>query len=153
MPRHIAHAARVRRRLRAAVTKALAVVKVANAMARPLAHRKGGVNVFAADNDDKARRLFRSAQQQFTNLIRGMPGKLPPPTDNIDAYWTAAEKAQTSAMLTNSCVGSPETVNYGSKKIIKQTGVDQVIVFSAIYDHGARLRPYELLSDIFAQAS
>ena len=112
-----------------------------------------GVNVFVADTDAEARRLFTSAQQQFTNLIRGMPGKLPPPIDDIDAYWTVAEKANASAMLTYSFVGSPQTVAAGLNNFIKQTGVDEVIVVSAIYDHGARLHSYELLSGIFAQAS
>jgi luciferase family oxidoreductase group 1 len=112
-----------------------------------------GVNVFAADTDAEAHRLFTSAQQQFTNLIRGMPGKLPSPIDDIDAYWTAAEKAHASTMLTYSFVGSPETVANGLKNFINQTGVDEVIVVSAIYDHGARLRSYEILSGMFAQAS
>ena len=76
-----------------------------------------GVNVFAADTDAKAHRLFTSAQQQFTNLIRGMPGKLPPPIEDIDAYWTAAEKTNASTMLTYSFVGSPETVNNGLKNV------------------------------------
>lgn len=112
-----------------------------------------GVNVFVADTDTEARHLFTSAQQQFTNLIRGMPGKLPRPIDDIDKYWTAAEKAHASTMLTYSFVGSPETVSNGLRKFIKQTGVDEVIVVSAIYDHGARLRSYEILRGMFAQTS
>ena len=41
-----------------------------------------GVNVFAADTDAEARRLFTSLQQQFLNLRRGAPGQLPPPVDD-----------------------------------------------------------------------
>jgi luciferase family oxidoreductase group 1 len=44
-----------------------------------------GVNVFAADTDEEARRLFTSLQQQFINLRRGTPGKLPPPVDALEA--------------------------------------------------------------------
>ena len=55
--------------------------------------------------------------------------------------------------ISYSFVGSPETVNNGLKQFIKQTGVVEVIVVSAIYDHGARLRSYEILSAMFAQAS
>ena len=33
-----------------------------------------GVNVFAADTDAAARRLFTSAQQQFTRMVRGTRG-------------------------------------------------------------------------------
>jgi luciferase family oxidoreductase group 1 len=108
-----------------------------------------GVNVFVANTDAEARRLFTSAQQQFTNLIRGTPGKLPPPIDSIDKYWTDIEKANASAMLSYSFVGSSETVMSGLKNFIEQTGVEEVIVVSAIYDHGARLRSYEMLSNLF----
>src|SRR3954453_1511754 len=41
-------------------------------------------NVFAADADAEARRLFTSAQQQFLNLVRGTPGQLPPPVESMD---------------------------------------------------------------------
>jgi luciferase family oxidoreductase group 1 len=107
-----------------------------------------GVNVVVADTDAQARRLFTSVQQQFTNLFRGTPGRLQPPIDDIETYWTPVEKAQASAMLTCSFVGSPETVRRGLQNFIEQTGVDELIVASAIYDHAARLRSYELLADL-----
>src|SRR5712675_153615 len=66
-----------------------------------------GVNVFAAETDAEACRLFTSAQQQFTRMVRGTRGKLPPPIDDIETYWTPAEKEQASAMLKYSFVGSP----------------------------------------------
>ena len=107
-----------------------------------------GVNVFIADTDAQARRLFTSAQQQFTNLFRGTPGTLQPPIDDIETYWTPAEKLQASAMLACSFVGSPETVR-GLNQFIEQTGVDELIVASAIYDHVARLCSYEILANLF----
>ncbi|HEY8554070.1 MAG TPA: LLM class flavin-dependent oxidoreductase [Burkholderiales bacterium] len=106
-----------------------------------------GVNVFAADSDAQARRLFTSAQQQFTDLVRGRPGRLPPPIDDIESYWSPVEKAQVSAMLRYSFVGSGETVRRALAEFVEQTGVDEVIVVSAIYDHAARLRSYEILAD------
>ena len=111
-----------------------------------------GVNVFAADTDDAARRLFTSAQQQFTNLVRGSPGKLPPPIDSIDGYWTPAERLQASAMLTYAFVGSKETVRCGLRRFLEQTDVEELFVVSAIYDHAARLRSYELLAEAMAEA-
>lgn len=77
-----------------------------------------GVNVFVAETDAQARRLFTSAQQQFTHLLRGAPGRLQPPLDDIEAYWTPAEKAQAAAMLTCSFVGSAETVRHGLSEFI-----------------------------------
>src|SRR4051794_9303839 len=49
-----------------------------------------GVNVIAAETDGAARRLFTSAQQQFTNLLRGSRGQLPASIDDIDRYWSPA---------------------------------------------------------------
>src|SRR6478609_1964144 len=46
-----------------------------------------GVHVIAAETDAEAKRLFTSMQQSFTNLRRGRPGQLPPPTDDLDAFW------------------------------------------------------------------
>lgn len=107
-----------------------------------------GVNVFAAETDAGARRLFTSAQQAFVNVLRGRRGQLPPPIDDIESYWTPYEKAQVSAMLECSFVGSPETVRNGLKKFCRETAVDELIVAAAIYDHAARLSSYEILAQM-----
>jgi luciferase family oxidoreductase group 1 len=106
-----------------------------------------GVNVFAAETDAEARRLFTSAQQQFTRMVRGTRGRLPPPIDDIDTYWNPLEKEQASAMLKRSFVGSGETVRRGLEQFVAETQVDELIVASAIYDHAARLQSYQILSD------
>ena len=56
-----------------------------------------GVNVFAADTDDEARRLFTSLQQQFLNLRRGAPGPLPPPVDDDGRPLVAARAGRRRA--------------------------------------------------------
>jgi luciferase family oxidoreductase group 1 len=105
-----------------------------------------GVNVFAADTDAEARRLFTSTQQSFANMVRGARGKLPAPIDDIESYWTPMEKAQASRMLTCSVVGSPETVRDCVRRLAEETGADELIVAAAIHDHDARLRSYEFLA-------
>jgi len=109
------------------------------------------VNVIAADTDAEARRLFTSLQQAFTGMVRGRRGLLKPPINDIEEYWTPIEKAQASTMLTYSYVGSPEAVRNGLKQLIEHTHADEVMVASAIYDHGARLRSYEILADVRGQ--
>ena len=106
------------------------------------------VNVVAADDDATAVRLFTSLQQSFTNVSRGARGQLPPPIDDIDAYWSAEEQARVSHMLSRSYVGSPETVRDGLKGIIAETRADELIVASVIHDHSARVRSYGILSGI-----
>lgn len=110
-----------------------------------------GVNIFAAETDAEGCRLFTSAQQQFANLVRGRPGKLQPPIDHIETYWNPLEKAHASSMLEYSFVGSRETVRHGLTRFLAETGVEEIFVVSAIYDHAARLRSYEIVSELFQQ--
>jgi alkanesulfonate monooxygenase SsuD/methylene tetrahydromethanopterin reductase-like flavin-dependent oxidoreductase (luciferase family) len=107
-----------------------------------------GANVIVADDDETARHLFTSPQQSFTNILRGARGRLPPPIDDIDSYWTPPEKERASAMLRRSFVGSPETVRAGLEAFVAETRADEVIVAAAIHDHVARLRSYELLGEL-----
>lgn len=103
-------------------------------------------NVVVATTDAEARTLFTSMQQSFTNLLRGTRGQMPPPIPDIESYWTPVEKAQASRMLACSFVGAAETVGRGLNDFVRRTEADEVIVASAIYDHAARLRSYELLA-------
>ncbi|QFU16970.1 LLM class flavin-dependent oxidoreductase [Microvirga thermotolerans] len=107
-----------------------------------------GINVIAAETDAEARHLFTTPQQQFTNLFRGVRGQLRPPIDDIESYWTPTEKAQAMGMLACSVVGGPETVRKGLEDIVARTQADELIVASAIFDHGKRLRSYEILADV-----
>jgi luciferase family oxidoreductase group 1 len=107
-----------------------------------------GVNVIAAETDEEARHLFTSPQQQFTNLFRGTRGQLQPPIDDIESYWSPTEKAQAMNMLSVSFVGSPETIRRGLERFVEQTGADEVMVASAIFDHAKRLRSYEILAEV-----
>ena len=84
------------------------MVEPSDALAQP--YTMAGVGVFAADTDAQARRNFTSQQQSFINLRRGMPGQVPPPIDDIDAYWSPAEKAMVEHSLAVSFVGSVDTV-------------------------------------------
>jgi luciferase family oxidoreductase group 1 len=109
-----------------------------------------GVNVIAADTDAAARRLFTSVQQQFTNMFRHARGLLQPPIDDIESYWSQVEKAQASNMLRYAFVGSRASVRRGLQHCIEETAADEIMVASAIYDHAARLRSYEILSEVAA---
>ena len=108
------------------------------------------VNVIAADTDAQARRLFTSLQQRFTDMVRNTRGQLAPPIDDIDTYWSPAEKAHASRMLSCSFVGSPETLRRELGAFIERTGANELMVSAAVFEHTARLRSYELLASLFA---
>ena len=105
-----------------------------------------GVNIIAAESDDKARRLATTQQMSFTNIFRGARGLSQPPIDDIESYWTPMEKAQAKRMLARSIVGSPDTVRKGMAALVEETGADELIVVSDVYEHAERLRSLELIA-------
>jgi luciferase family oxidoreductase group 1 len=107
-----------------------------------------GLQVVAAETDAEAKRLFTTQQQSFVNLHRGRPGPQQPPIDDIETYWSPTEKLQASHMLQYAVVGSPETVRNGIERILAETQADELMVVSAIYDHAARVRSYEILAEV-----
>ncbi len=107
-----------------------------------------GANVLAADTDAEARRQFTSQQQSFINLRRGSPGQVPPPIDDIDSFWSPAEKAMAERSLAVSFVGCAETVQRGLAAFIESTQPDELMITAHVHDQPARLRSIELVSKL-----
>lgn len=107
-----------------------------------------GVNIIAAETDAEARRLATTQQMSFTQLVRGTRTVSRPPIDDIETFWTPAEKTQVMQMLARSIIGSPSTVRAGMEALIAETGADELIIVSDVYDHQARLRSFELIAEV-----
>jgi luciferase family oxidoreductase group 1 len=105
-----------------------------------------GVNVIAAETDGEARRLATTQQMSFANIFRGARGVSQPPIDDIETYWSPMEKAQAARMLQRSIIGSPDTVRRGIAALVAETGADELMIVSDVYDHEARLRSFELIA-------
>jgi luciferase family oxidoreductase group 1 len=119
---------------------------------RPSAHlakpyAMAGFNVFAADTEEEAQLIASSQQQSFVRLRTGNPGQLPPPV----AGYRDSLGPQGAAMLDNvlscSAIGTPATVARGLAAFVERTGVDEVMVTSAIYDQTARKRSLTLTAE------
>lgn len=109
-------------------------------------HAMAGINVVAADTDAEASRLWTTQQMSFADLLAGRRGLSKPPIDNIESYWAPDEKAQAMNMLARSVVGSRATVRSGLQAFVAETGVDELMIVSDVYDHQARLRSIELIA-------
>ena len=109
-----------------------------------------GYNVFAADTDEEAQLLASSMQQAFVNLRSGYPKKLQPPVaeyyDTLPPHFCD----MLDDMLGCSATGSPDTVRRTLQAFIEQTGADELIITSQIFDHDARLRSFEITAEIHA---
>src|SRR5208283_3701397 len=95
----------------------------------------------------EARRFATTQQMSFANIFRGARGLSQPPIEDIEPYWTPAEKVQAMRMLARSIVGSRETVRAGIEALVAETRADELIVVSDVYDHAKRLRSFELISE------
>jgi luciferase family oxidoreductase group 1 len=138
----------------AAMTEALALYRSrfrpSAQLARPYAML--GVNVFAAETDAAARRLYTSLEQAFIHLRRGRPGPLPPPDDRLEERLSPLDHQLIAEMLSCRVVGGPETVRRGLLAFAEDTGADELMLTSQIYDHAARLRSYEIVASELLRA-
>jgi len=103
-----------------------------------------GINVVAADTDAQARHLFTTQQQSFVNLRRGQPGLVPPPIEDIEAWWTPTEKLGVERALACAVVGGPATVQQGLNDFIARHRPDELLLTANIFDHALRRRSFDL---------
>jgi luciferase family oxidoreductase group 1 len=110
-----------------------------------------GFNVFAADTDEEAQVRATSMQQSFVNLRSGRPGRLPPPLPGYRENAGPAERALLDSVLSCAAIGSPATVREGLEAFIARTGADELMITCNMFDHAARLRSYEIASQLREQ--
>ncbi|MES1979240.1 MAG: LLM class flavin-dependent oxidoreductase [Pseudomonadota bacterium] len=113
-------------------------------LAKP--HAMVVANVVAADTDEAARYQFTSVQQSMTNLLRGAPGMMQPPIDDIDSYWSPSEKSGAQRMLRYAISGSPSTVENRLRSFIAETAADELMVTSHLYDPTVARRSLEIVA-------
>jgi luciferase family oxidoreductase group 1 len=106
------------------------------------------VNVITADTDRAAQRLFSSHQQAFTELRRGRPGRLPPPIDDMDKFWSPEERQLMGAAMRYSFVGSPQTVQARLAEFLEQTRPQELMVNVHVFDQPARRHSLALTAGI-----
>ncbi|QJD82230.1 LLM class flavin-dependent oxidoreductase [Cohnella herbarum] len=111
-------------------------------------HVMVGIGITAADTEPVAKWLATSQQQAFLNMIRGRFGQLPPPVDSMDGLWSPHEEAALRRQFGYAVVGDKTQVRDRLQAVIEQTGADELIIASQIYDHQARLRSYEIIAEV-----
>ncbi len=108
------------------------------------------LNVVAADTRAEAQRLFTTQQQSFVRLRRGAPGLIPPPIDDIEAFWTPQEKAMVAQALACAVVGDADDVREGIAAFAARHRPDELMLTANVFDHAARLRSFSLAAGAFA---
>jgi luciferase family oxidoreductase group 1 len=107
-----------------------------------------GFNVFAADSEEQAQFLATSMQQAFVNLRSGQPKRLQPPVAGYLDSLAPHQRDVLDEVLSCAAIGSHDTVTRSLKDFIEQTGADELMITSMIFDHNARLRSYEITAEL-----
>ncbi|MES2442026.1 MAG: LLM class flavin-dependent oxidoreductase [Pseudomonadota bacterium] len=107
-----------------------------------------GFNVFAADSDDEAELLASSQQQAFVAIRTGQSIQLPPPVAGYRESLGPQGSAILGQVLSASAVGGPDKVREQIAGFIARTGADELMIASAMYDHGARRRSLEITAEV-----
>jgi luciferase family oxidoreductase group 1 len=105
-----------------------------------------GVAVVCADTSEQARWLHGSSRLSMLKLRSGQPSTLPSP-EEADAYpYTESDLSLIRQTTGSHVVGDPTEVVQGLADLAAETGVDELMITTNVFDHEARLRSYELVA-------
>lgn len=105
------------------------------------------INVIAADTDAEAAKLATSFKKLFLGILTGNRKKLGPPQDP-ENFMDPLEEAALQQMIKYSFVGSPQKVRSGLEQFVEMTQADELMITTPVFEHSARLRSYEILSQL-----
>lgn len=109
-----------------------------------------GVQIVAADTNERAQVLATSNYRRFLGIIRNDRTAIQPPIslEEMEKVWRPGEKEVVQRMLRTAIVGGPSEVESGLKRLIAETEADEVMVVSDAYEHADRLRSFEIIQSV-----
>nr|WP_085838068.1 LLM class flavin-dependent oxidoreductase [Aquimixticola soesokkakensis] len=108
-------------------------------------------NVFAADTEHEAHFIRTSMMQAFAKLRMGKPGRLPAPVDQIDGVIPPQFIPALNEALSVSATGTKAQVKDQLATMIRRYQPDEIILNGNIWDHGARLRSFEIAAEVMKE--
>lgn len=110
-----------------------------------------GVNALVADTDEEAEKLFTSLIRMFVGVLTGSRDPLHPPTEMTEELKGVLQHPTLQQMLRYSFVGSKQTVKTQIQEFLEETGVDELITVSTMYDINDRLKSTRLFAEIMKE--
>lgn len=110
-----------------------------------------GVNVFVADTDEEAEKLFTTLIRMFVGVLTGNTEALRPPTEMTDDLKEILKHPTVQQMLKYSFVGSKQTVKRHVQAFLKETQVNELIITSTIYDMEDRIKSVKLFAEVMTE--
>ena len=107
------------------------------------------VAVIAAETEAEAERLASSTDLNWLRRSRGEYHVLPSPDEAMAYPYSEAERAYVRRHRSQLFVGTPAMVKTRLDALAKETQADEIMITSAIYDHEARKRSYDLMAQAY----
>jgi luciferase family oxidoreductase group 1 len=111
------------------------------------------INVIAADTDEQAQYLSTSQKQMFMSVVTKERNPMPPPVDDMSNVWDLRVKMAVEQMLKYTFIGSKSTIQTEVSDFIDQTGADELMIASYIYDHQERVKSHRLFAEAMHELS
>ena len=109
-----------------------------------------GVPLIAAPTDDEAEFLASSTYQRVLGILTGDRRLLLPPVENFAARLQPQERAAIGDFLAAAVIGGPETVQAGLADLVRETGANELMLVTDVYDPALRLRSLEIAAQAHA---
>ncbi|WP_428003497.1 LLM class flavin-dependent oxidoreductase [Acidovorax sp.] len=109
-----------------------------------------GVPLIAAPTDEEAEFLASSTYQRVLGILTGDRRLLLPPVESFAARLQPQERAAIGDFLAAAVIGGPETVQAGLADLVRETGANELMLVSDVYDPALRLRSLEIAAQAHA---
>lgn len=105
------------------------------------------VNVIGADTDDEANLLLNSLIRLFVGIITNKRMPLSSPVTLPEAYHIPEVQNAVNNMLACTFVGSENTIRKSLSDFIDETGINELMVASHIFDLDKKLKSFSILNE------
>lgn len=107
-----------------------------------------GVNIIAAETTAQAEKISTSLIKMMLGVMSGNIDYMQPPEDFTNEHREILAHPGFQRMLKYAFIGDPGTIKEKTEAFLQETGVNEIMAVSHIYDHQDRLKSFEIFSEI-----
>jgi len=112
-----------------------------------------GISVIIADTDEEAEFLSSSYYSRVIGILTGDRSPLEPPFEITDEFRNMIQHPAVQQMSKYAFIGSKEMVKQKLKAFIEQTGVDELIAATHVFDVKDRIKSVELFAEVMREVN
>jgi luciferase family oxidoreductase group 1 len=110
-----------------------------------------GLSIIIADTDEEAEFLSTSYYERVIGILTGNRSPLGPPFEVSNEFRSIIQQPAVQQMTKYAFIGSKETVKRKIKSFIENTGVDELIAVTNVFDFEDRRKSVSLFAEIMKE--